>query len=85
MLKFMSKLIILMHLFNIGKAQRGQRKERRYYIMTLCSREKMSVTHACLKLMAKFLPYFHLKEPEKEENTKTKVTRRKKVITIREI
>ena len=27
----------------------------------------------------------HLKEPEKEENTKTKVTRRKKVITIREI
>ena len=27
----------------------------------------------------------YLKESEKEENTKTKVTRRKKVITIREI
>ena len=27
----------------------------------------------------------HLKELEKEENTKTKVTRRKKIITIREI
>ena len=27
----------------------------------------------------------YLKESEKEENTKTKITRRKKVITIREI
>ena len=62
MLKFMSKVIILMYLFNIRKAQRGERKEGRYYIMTLYSREKMSVTHACLKLIAKLLSYFHLKE-----------------------
>ena len=50
MLKFMSKFIILVHLFNIGKAQRGWRKEWRYYVMTLYSREKMSVTHVAQRL-----------------------------------
>ena len=46
----MSKFIILVHLFNIGKAQRGWRTEWRYYVMTLYSREKMSVTHVAQRL-----------------------------------